>query len=882
MNWCLRTIGPAVLVAGVPLVSAQQDEHGKTSFEVSAVFQQSCVQCHGEAQQMAGLDLRSREALLKGAQSGAAIVPGDAKASTLYLRVTGAKQPAMPLGGALAPEQIEAIRRWIEQGAPWVAESNHVQPGSRPAGSKRGITEEDRQWWAFQKPVRHPVPEVADSRWARNPIDAFVQRKREEKGLTPAPRAAKRTLIRRAYLDLLGLLPSLEEVEAFVADDSPRAFAELVDKLLESPHYGERWARHWLDLARYADSKGYEQDFDNPNAWRYRDYIIQAFNEDKPYNRFVLEQLAGDELDNMTFDSVTALGFHRVGPRVAFREKDNPAYRYTYLDDMIGTTSRAFMGLTVNCARCHDHKFDPILQTDYYGMQAVFFPYVDYEFPLAPPDEVARHEARVAEMDDKIKPLLERVAEIEKPYREQAFEERLKKFPEDIQIAVHTPEEERTEGQKLLAAQVRSIGAGRGFRSLMPKEDQTEVENLRTEIRKLEKQKPAPLPLASGIRDGDYRFTPDGPGDNDAPGKGRPKEVDFEGSYIPEVGKPYVPPKAYFLPTGDYLTKGPEVFPGYPQVLLTGYPRTELPPDNGRLTTGRRRAFAEWLVSPEHPLTARVMVNRMWQHHFGEGIVSTPSNFGRMGHKPSHPELLDWLATEFVRNGWSMKSMHRLIMNSESYRMASSFSSKENAKVDPRNVYLYKFPQQRLEGEIIRDIILASSGNLNLSIGGKPYFPAVEESVRRAVAKGIWVVNEDGPDLWRRGLYSYYKRGMPYPMFDVFDQPDPNVTCEGRDTTTVPTQALTLLNNESVLKQAGFFAQRVRRIAGPEQDAQVRTAYRIALGREPSAEELDWNVSFLNRESALHRNQGTEDPAHAALADLCHVILNLNEFVYIN
>jgi hypothetical protein len=276
------------------------------------------------------------------------------------------------------------------------------------------------------------------------------------------------------------------------------------------------------------------------------------------------------------------------------------------------------------------------------------------------------------------------------------------------------------------------------------------------------------------------------------------------------------------------------------------------------------------------------MVNRIWQHHFGTGIVGTASNFGRMGHKPTHPELLDWLATEFVRSGWSMKKMHRLIMNSESYRMASSFVSEANAKADPRNTRLYKFPQQRLEGEIIRDIILASAGNLNLSIGGKPYFPAVEESVRKAVAKGIWVVKEDGPELWRRGVYSYYKRGMPYPMFDVFDQPDPNVTCEGRDTTTVPTQALTLLNNEFVLKQAGYFAGRVRKIAGPEQDAQVRAAYRIAIGREPSAEELSLNVAFLNQQLELHRNGNKDDPERAALTDLCDVVLNLNEFVYIN
>ncbi|MDE0102320.1 MAG: PSD1 and planctomycete cytochrome C domain-containing protein [Bryobacterales bacterium] len=882
MNSSLRRVVTAGALAGIPLLAAPQQSLAQPAFEIPALFRQECEQCHGEAQQMAGLDLRSREALLDGGQSGPAIVPGDAETSPLYLRVTGAEQPAMPVGRSLRPNEVAAIRRWIEEGAHWEPGPDQARTADSVERSGRGTANEDGRWWAFQRPVRHSVPEVSDSRWDRNPIDAFLQEQREKNGLTPAPPADRRTLIRRAYLDLIGLLPPPEEVEAFLSDDSKWAFNELVDRLLGSPHYGERWGRHWLDIARYADSKGYEQDYDNPNAWRYRDYVIQAFNQDKPYSRFVLEQLAGDELDDMTFDSVTALGFHRVGPRVAFREKDNPEYRYTYLDDMIGTTSRAFMGLTVNCARCHDHKFDPITQMDYYRMLAVFFPYVDYDFPLAPPDVVARHEARVAEIEAVIMPLKRRLAEIEAPYRERAFEERLRRFPRDIQVAVHTPEEDRTDGQKLLAAQVRSIGPGRGFDSLMPEKVLATVQRLRAEIRNLEQQKPEDLPLAVGIRDGDFRFAPDGPGDSDAPGKGRPDDVDFEGSYLPEVGRPYVPPKTHFLPSGDYRTKGSEVSPGYPKVLLSGYVRFENPPVDGRLTTGRRRALSEWLVDPEHPLTARVMVNRIWQHHFGEGIVSTPSNFGRMGHQPTHAELLDWLATEFVRSGWSMKSMHRLIMTSESYRMASSFALKANEEADPRNAYLWRFPQQRLEGEIIRDLVLAASGNLNLAVGGKPYFPAVDVSVRNAVAKGIWVVSEEAPNLWRRGLYSYYKRGMPYPMFEVFDQPDLNITCEGRDTTTVATQALTLLNNDFVLRHAESFARRVQRIAGPEQEDLVRTAYRIALGRDPMAAELEWNVSFLNQQMALYRDDGSDDPARSALADLCHVVLNLNEFVYIN
>ena len=832
---------------------------------------------------MAGLDLRSREALLKGGQSGPGIVPGDAAASELLLRMTGKKEPAMPLTGSLTPEEIQSVRNWIDEGAPWEQESAGAAVSAASQGPAAGITESDRQWWAFQRPAGPAVPPVEDARWNRNPIDSFIKRTLDDKKLQPAPPADKRTLIRRAYLDLTGLLPSPEEVDAFAADPAPEAFAKLIDRLLASPHYGERWARHWLDVARYADSMGYEQDFDLPDAWRYRDYVVESFNEDKPYDRFIMEQLAGDELDEPTFETLTATGFHRVGPRVGFREKDNPEYRYTYLDDMIGTTSRAFMGLSVNCARCHDHKFDPIPQVDYYRMMATFFPYVPYDFPLAPPAEVAEYEARKAAVEAQTGPLEERLAEIEKPYREQAFEARLKEFPNDIQVAVHTPPEERTEGQKLLAAQVISIGPGRGYRNLMSQEDRELADKLRAEVQQLEKQLPEPLPVAMGIRDGDYRFTPEGPGDEVLPGKGNRETFDFEGSYVPEQGKPYVPPQAYMLPTGSYEDKGREVEPGFLQVLLDGEtPPAALPPDNGTITTGRRRALAEWIASEEHPLTARVMVNRIWQHHFGQGIVSTPSNFGRMGRKPSHPELLDWLATEFVRGGWSMKRMHRLIMNTEAYQMASSHYVKSNSETDPANVYLYRFPQQRLEGEVIRDIILTASGNLDLTIGGKPYFPAVEASVRKAVAKGIWKVNDDGPDVWRRGLYAYYKRGMRYPMFDVFDQPDPNVTCEERSTTTVPTQALTLLNNEFVLTQARLFAKRVWEQAGAEQDAQVRGAYRIALSREPSPREIEMNVRFLNEHYELQRGRQSENAALDALADLCDVILNLNEFVYIN
>src|SRR5258708_3768616 len=376
----------------------------------------------------------------------------------------------------------------------------------------------DREGWALRKLVRPKPPAVRDPRWSRNPIDAFVFAKLAEKRLPAAPRASKWTLVRRAYLDLTGLPPSPEEVDAFIGDDSPDAFGKLVDRLLASPHYGEHWGRHWLDVARYADTGGYEQDFTYPNAWRYRDYVIRALNQDKPYDRFIREQIAGDELDDGGDDALIATGFNRVGATVGFREKDNPQYRYIYLDDAIGTTTRAFLGLTVACARCHDHKFDPILQTDYYRLMAVFFPYINYDHPLAPPDQVAAYEARKREMEARIHPLQEKIRAIEEPYRKLAFEKRLATFPQDIQDSVHTPEEKRTEGQKLLAAQMLSIKPT-NYRSMMSAADRAAADGLGREIDIVNAQLPKPLPMAMGIRDGDYRLPPMGPGDEEAPGR---------------------------------------------------------------------------------------------------------------------------------------------------------------------------------------------------------------------------------------------------------------------------------------------------------------------------------------------------------------------------
>ncbi len=763
------------------------------------------------------------------------------------------------------------------------------------------ITPEDRQWWAFQKPVRHSPPRVADARWRANPIDAFTKRSLDQQGLVPAPRADRQTLIRRAYLDLLGLLPKPEEVDAFVKDASPRAYQNLIERLLASPHYGERWGRFWLDVARYADSSGYEHDYDIANAWRYRDYVIKSFNADKPYNRFIIEQLAGDELDDRDYDGLIATTYYRIGPRVRYREKDNPYYRYEYLDDTIRTTFQGFMGLSVNCARCHDHKFDPISRMDYYRSMAMLFGNVEYNHPLAPPEKVAEHEKIKKEVDAEIRPLMRKVIEIEAPYRRASFEKRLQKFPEEIQIAVRTPEEKRSPGQRLLAAQIVSMdvdpdaAAARNVAALYSQQrikiseaDHALREKLLDQVETLLKRMPPPLPVAEGVRDGDYRLTPDGAGDEPLPGKGNRFDYGVACCFLPQPGQPYHVPPVYFAANGLEVAADQKSFvvePGYLRVLTSGAPpAVARPPKNAvsGASSGRRRALADWIASSENPLTARVMVNRIWHWHFGRGIVRTPSNFGLMGAKPSHPALLDWLSTEFIRQGWSIKQMHRLIMNSETYQMASSFARATNQEKDPTNNYLWRFPLRRLEAEAIRDGILSASGQLNPQAGGAPFFPAIPKSVRESYLQGKWVMTKEEPSTWRRSVYAYSKRGLKYPMFEVHDQPDPNVTCEMRNTTTVPTQALTLLNNEFVLLQARHLAERVLREAGSDPAAQIRVLYRIAFSREPLESEMVQFQAFIRKQRDYHIAQAVSDPLLAALTDLAHVVLNANEFVYIN
>jgi hypothetical protein len=834
--------------------------------DIRPILEAKCLSCHGNAMKQSRLDLSSRDGALTGGANGAALVPGNADGSRLYRRVAGLEQPAMPMQGTpLTAAEVAKVKQWIDAGATWDA-----APMTRAAPpfvlETRPLTERERGYWAFQLPVQAPPPAVGRKALV-NPIDRFLERAREERGLTPAPRADRLTLVRRAYLDLLGLPPSPAEVAAFMADASPGAWERLIDTLLASPHYGERYGRHWLDVARYADSGGFEYDVHRPNAWRYRDYVIRSFNADKPYDVFLTEQLAGDEVDRKTDDSLIATGFLRAGPRVLFREKDNPERRHDYLDEILGTIGKGTLGLTINCARCHDHKFDPIRQRDYYALQASIFGYVETEVPLAPPEQAAAYLARNEDINASRDRLRKLIDAVEAPYRDKLRIEQIqRRFPEAIYRAAAKPEAERTPGEQLLAVQViTGVNIpGPQIDKVMTPDELARKRELTARMAALEKERPAALPMAEIATDGDHRFSPLGEGDDTISCPKCRIPPPFPGSYLHKGPGPYQAPPSYFLVRGDAGSPGPQMQPGFIDVITSGNPPTEIPRSDGR-TSGRRLALARWIASPQNPLTARVIVNRLWQKHFGRGIVATLENFGRMGEPPTHPELLDWLAVEFVNRGWSIKQINRLMMTSEAYQMASSFDHAATATNDPDNRYLWRFRPQRLEAEIVRDTMLAVGGNINLEVGGEPVFPFMSKEILAGQFRGKWENTPEGPAAWRRGVYVYRRRSLPYPMFDTFDHPDMNITAGARHVSTVPTQALTLLNNPFVLSQAKRLADRVSREARGLR-AQVDLAYRIALARPATEREFAIGVDLIEKQS---------------LASFTHVLLNLDEFMYL-
>ena len=850
-----------------------------------------CVVCHGKRKQDGALDVRTRASLLRGGESGPSIIPGKPDESLLIQRIDAGEMPPLGLQRPYAVRpvtsaELEKLRQWIAAGAPEGREEVlKVDGGPDPL-----VSEEDRKFWSLQPPKRPKVPEVKGKELVRTPIDAFLLEKLEEKRLSFSPEADRWVLLRRAYMDLIGLPPDPEEVEAYLRDDSPDAYERVIDRLLASPHYGERWGRYWLDAAGYADSEGNnEADYVRSNAYRYRDYVIRSLNGDKPYDRFLMEQIAGDELfdykaaGELTSDQrskLVATGFLRTAPDGTYDITENfiPA-RLDVIANQVDIFSSTVMGLTMACAQCHSHKYDPIPQRDYYRFSAIFQtaydPYdwllpnqqlIDIDYGVTLPERYLPHapEAERREVEAYNAPIRKEMERLERsleekarPHREKLLEEKLGQLPEgirkDLRAALATAPEQLTDVQKYLTRKFEG--------SLEVKKEELEE--------KFEEYKEEAAKITQAIK---------------AAKKKLKRKPEIRALF--DLGENPTP--NYLLRRGDYQSPQGRVEPGVPSVFRAGLkPYKVVKPTWTTDTSGRRLALARWLVQPNHPLTARVIVNRVWQDHFGGGLVETAGNFGRTGEKPSHPELLDWLATEFVRQGWSFKALHKLIMTSTAYRQASrdEASRASREEKDPGNRFLSRFPLRRLDADAIRDTILKVAGRLDRT----QYGPAVELEV----GEDGEIVGKCGNQNQgcRRSIYLLQRRSRPVTMLQAFDAPQLNPNCLKRPESTVSTQALQLWNSEMTRQNSRYFAGRVMDAVGEEDvGKQVERVYLAALSRWPTDEEraAAEEIVGLKRKWTEHFEtkvpQGPKAPRARweALATFCHAIFNSAEFIFID
>jgi len=776
---------PVLLFAGA--LAAQADNSGIYREKILPVLNAHCSSCHAGASPQAGLAVSSFESVLTGGKRGHALVPGNARDSPLIQFLRGEKSPRMPLGGALPDTVIDGIAAAIDEMRPAV------------------IAGDPDAAWLLRKPKLETAPAVKNAAWVKNPIDAFVLARLEAKGLSPGPPADRRALIRRLYFDLIGLPPAPEEIQQFQSDPSPVAYEKLIDTLLADTRYGERWARHWLDLARFAETDGFAIDGERPTAWRYRDYVIRSFNKDKPYDLFVKEQLAGDELNDKRAvpedrsERLVAMGFLRM----ATWEADanfKTQLRQDFLNEVTGTTASVFLGLTVGCARCHDHKYDPIPQRDFYRMQSFF--------------AATRVEERPA-------PFLK----IENPHGMKQLQ---RQYEDEAEIAGE-------EFSKLEAA-LKQKTKGDFAKAIKDKKDVTYSDEERKSY--------------EGARNRARRV-------NEAALRYRPVAYS-----VSDVVPPQVPAVAetFVLAGGELAGRGEKVDPGFPQCVVGKAEDAKIPFAGG--SSGRREALAEWIASPDNPLTARVMVNRIWQHHFGEGLVRTPNDFGKNGDKPSHPELLDWLAARFVERKWSIKGMHKLMLLSNTYQQSTGHPEwKQYAKVDPDNRLLWRMNWLRLDSEVLRDSILAASGRLEKTAGGPGVFFNISQDVADGFEFFKWFPSDEKEQL-RRTIYAFQRRSVMMPLMEVFDGANMSESCSRRQITTVAPQAFTLLNGELTNTEAKHFAARVMELAGPDRERQIDKAFHFALGRSPSIRE---------------KNEAGGIP----LERLAAVLFNLNEFLYL-
>ncbi len=784
--------------------------------KVRPLLADNCFKCHGAQKQENGLRLDSLAAMKSGGDQGPALVPGKPDESLIIRAINHDGATKMPPKTKLKDEEIAVLTQWVKIGAPW--------PETQAVASGRIDIEQARKtYWAFQPLAKPGAPKVKNLAWPKSDVDRFILARLEAEGLTPVQPAEKRTLIRRATFDLTGLPPTLEEIDTFLKDDSPQAFAKVVDRLLDSPAYGERWGRHWLDLVRYADTAGDNSDYPIPQMYKYRNWVIQAFNDDKPYDQFLREQLAGDLLPSKDEpdrqQKLIATGYLANARRFGSYEDARYPWHLT-IEDTIDNLGRTVLGLTINCSRCHDHKFDPITSEDYYALYGFFqstrYPWPGIELDKVPKDLVPlvpqalvdtvtqeqKHQAAV--LAAEVKRLEKEVAVADKAVKEA---EASKEEDRDKRIA---------EAKKRLAELNKQVQAARQRR---------------------DKQAKARLP--------------------------------FETAYAIAEGKKKIG-NAQVHMRGDPEKLGKEV----PRRFLAVLGGQQLPTD----TTGSGRLdLAQWITDPKNPLTARVMANRIWQYHFGKGIVPTPSDFGKQGKPPTHPELLDYLASQFIENGWSIKAMHRLIMLSQTYQL-SSRDHAESAKIDPSNDYLWRFNRHRLDAESIRDAMLAISGSLNRTVGGPHPFPdqTTWDYTQHKPFKAVYDTN-------RRSIYLMTQRIQRHPYLALFDGPDTNASTALRGTSTTPLQALFLMNDPFVHEQAKKFAARLL-AERPDDVSRIEGAYLFAFGRPATVEERTTGQSYLTK--AREKLKATKIPAKQLAADAwesyVRAILMSNEFVYVD
>lgn len=799
--WSLLAV--LALTSGVTQAAQDPDAAALKFFEtkIRPLLTESCYSCHGEKKQKGDLRLDNLSYILHGGSGGPAVVPGDVENSKLIQAVTYEDADLqMPPDAKLDDAQIADLKKWVELGAPWPEKEAKAVAVKKPGE----FSAEDKAWWAFQ-PVKVTSPPAVKDKKAvvHNPIDQYIGARLESEGLHQAPMANRYELVRRVYFDLHGLPPTPEEVKAFVQDKRPDAYERLVDSLLENPRYGERWAQHWLDLTRYADSDGYRQDAYRPNAWPYRDYVVKSFNSDKPYDTFVKEQLAGDELAPQDPNVLIATAYLRNGI-YEYNQRDAEGQRITILNELTDISGELFLGLSFGCARCHDHKFDPILQKDYYRLQAFFTPVIwRDDLKLATPEEQREHEAQMQAWLELTKEARAPYDALIEPKKAGIRRSAIERFPDEVQAMVNKPEAEKLPYDKIVTYLVERQVIDE-YNKLTPAgqkgEFKAKLEGVLEPLKPFEASKPKPLPVA---------FVASDVGRNAPPTKmdGRREKI-------------------------------ADVQPGFLTIIAPG--DAKVTPPAGLNSTGRRTALANWITRPDNPLSTRVIVNRVWQYHFGRGLVASSSDFGRLGEKPSHPELLDWLTHEFVANGWSLKWLHRKIMNSAAYRQTANQTPSEIAlQKDPENRLLWRMNPLRLDAEQARDAVLSLSGELKPGMGGPG-----EESAQP-----------------RRTLYTRKIRNSQDDFLRSFDAPPGFASVAKRDSTTTALQSLLLINGDWTLARARAMAARLLKVPESTTESLVAKAYELAFSREPSKTELSSAAAFVKKQQALIEKELPPAPA---------------------